>query len=47
MRYLYRFENGSLFQPVLLGLRDDVLTEACTTSQVTRIKAAALDTDDE
>ena len=47
IRYLYRFENGSLFQSVLLGLREDVLTEACTTSQVTRIKAAALDTDDE
>ena len=47
VRYLHRFEKGSLFQPVLIGLRDDVLTDACKTSQVTRIKSSALDTDGE
>ena len=33
-RYLYAFKQGSLFQPVLLGVRNDVDASACTTSQL-------------
>jgi bifunctional non-homologous end joining protein LigD len=39
VRYLYRYQNGSLFQPVLLGVRKDVALHECTLSQVRRIKA--------
>ena len=34
IRYLYAFPGGSLFQPVCLGLRDDIDPEACTVSQL-------------
>jgi len=34
IRYLYAFPGGSLFQPVCLGLRDDVGPDACTISQL-------------
>jgi len=39
VRYLYRYQNGSLFQPVLLGARSDAIWEECTLTQVRRIKA--------
>jgi bifunctional non-homologous end joining protein LigD len=38
VRYLYRYENGSLFQPVLLGMRNDIAWDECTLTQVRRIK---------
>jgi len=38
IRYLYHYEDGCLFQPVLLGERDDVIREKCTLDQITRIK---------
>jgi bifunctional non-homologous end joining protein LigD len=39
-RYLYAFrESGSIFQPVYLGVRDDITTEECTTAQL-KYKAA-------
>jgi bifunctional non-homologous end joining protein LigD len=33
-RYLYCFPNGSLFQPVLVGIRDDLDASACTLTQL-------------
>ena len=34
-RFLYAFrESGSIFQPVYLGLREDIRAEECTTSQL-------------
>lgn len=47
IRYLYKFDGGSLFQPVLLGTRDDQIREECTVSQVTRIKAKESDDDED
>ena len=38
VQYLYYFENGALFQPVLLGIRDDQNYADCTLAQVKRIK---------
>jgi len=34
VRYLYYFKGGSLFQPVLLGSRDDLDISDCTLSQL-------------
>ena len=34
VRYLYAFPGGSLFQPVFLGVRDDVTHDECTMSQL-------------
>lgn len=34
VRYLYYFPGGSLFQPVLLGERDDININECTLSQL-------------
>ena len=35
VRYLYAFpESGSLFQPVYLGVRDDITLEECSTGQL-------------
>ncbi|MEI6235788.1 MAG: WGR domain-containing protein [Planctomycetota bacterium] len=34
IRYLYAFRVGCLFQPVLLGVRDDIDSSACTTAQL-------------
>ena len=34
VKYLYAFLAGSLFQPVLLGVRDDINPEACTVAQL-------------
>lgn len=44
VRYLYAFKGGSVYQPVFLGLRDDIATAACTLSQ---IKYKEIDTDEE
>lgn len=45
--YLYMFQNGAVFQPVLKGIRDDVTPEECRLSQVTRLKAKVSDSDDD
>lgn len=34
VRYLYAYPGGSLFQPVFLGVRDDIGPEACRISQL-------------
>lgn len=34
VRYLYAYRGGSLFQPVYLGKRDDIGTDACTLAQL-------------
>ncbi len=34
VRYLYAFPNGALFQPVYLGLRDDITESECDISQL-------------
>ena len=34
IRYLYAYEGGSLYQPVYLGLRDDIEREACIIEQL-------------
>ena len=34
IRYLYCHPGGSLFQPVYLGIRDDLIAEACTVGQL-------------
>ena len=42
-RYLYAFrESGSIYQPVYLGVREDIRGEECTTSQL-KYKAEAED----
>jgi bifunctional non-homologous end joining protein LigD len=42
VRYLYAFpESGHVFQPVFLGVRDDVLPDECTVSQL-KFKADAV-----
>ena len=34
-RYLYAYkDSGSIFQPVYLGIRDDIPGEECTTAQL-------------
>ena len=49
MRYLYRYQGGSLFQPTSCGVRTDVLASNVTTDQITRIKRKGIpvDLDDE
>lgn len=37
-QHLYKYQDGTLFQPVLLGIRDDQNREDCTLAQVKRIK---------
>ena len=44
LRYLYAYPGGSLFQPVFLGLRDDITAEGCTLNQL-KLKSAESDTD--
>lgn len=34
VRYLYAYKGGSLYQPVLLGVRDDMSIEDCAVSQL-------------
>ena len=34
VKYLYYFKKGSLFQPVLLGVRDDIDPNDCTVAQL-------------
>lgn len=36
VRYLYYFENGSLYQPCYLGKRDDIPVEDCVETQLKR-----------
>ncbi len=38
VRFLYAFRGGSLFQPVYLGVRDDLTADACVLGQL-RLKA--------
>lgn len=38
VQYLYKYQDGALFQPVLLGIRDDQNRSDCTLAQVKRIK---------
>jgi bifunctional non-homologous end joining protein LigD len=38
VRFMYYFAQGSLYQPCLIRKRDDIDREACTLSQITRIK---------
>jgi bifunctional non-homologous end joining protein LigD len=46
--YLYKYEDGALFQPVMLGIRDDQNRQDCTLVQVKRIKKKTeAKTDDE
>jgi len=33
-RFLYAYRGGSIFQPVYLGLRDDIRAEECTVNQL-------------
>lgn len=40
IRYLYYFPGGSLYQPVYLGMRDDVRLDACITAQL-KLKASS------
>jgi bifunctional non-homologous end joining protein LigD len=42
VRYLYAYPNGSLFQPVLVGVRDDLDVSACVTRQL-KLKAGGGD----
>jgi len=44
VRYLYAFKGGSLYQPVYLGLRDDLTPNDCTVRQ---LKFKAGDNDEE
>jgi bifunctional non-homologous end joining protein LigD len=41
VRYLYAYRGGSLFQPVYLGLRDDVMPQECGVDQL-KYKAVAV-----
>ncbi len=34
VRYLYAFRGGSIFQPIYLGVRDDIRAEECTVNQL-------------
>jgi len=34
IRYLYSYPDGSLYQPVLLGVRDDIDLDACSVKQL-------------
>jgi bifunctional non-homologous end joining protein LigD len=34
IKYLYAFPGGSLYQPIYLGERDDIASEACTVQQL-------------
>jgi bifunctional non-homologous end joining protein LigD len=44
VRYLYAYPNGALFQPVCLGIRDDIEPEECVLSQL-KYKQSAADDD--
>ena len=33
-RYLYAYKGGSLYQPVFIGVRDDIDASACTMTQL-------------
>ena len=38
IQYLYKYEHGALFQPVLLRVRDDQNRDECTLAQVKHLK---------
>lgn len=40
VRYLYAFENGNIYQPVFLGVRDDIEPYECTIGQLKYKEAA-------
>ncbi|HPY24902.1 MAG TPA: hypothetical protein PLK19_11325 [Mycobacterium sp.] len=40
VRYLYAYQGGSLYQPVYLGLRDDIEQHECVVAQM-KYKAQA------
>ncbi|MDA0252997.1 MAG: WGR domain-containing protein [Actinobacteria bacterium] len=40
VRYLYAYQGGSLYQPVFLGMRDDIETHECVVAQL-KYKTAA------
>jgi bifunctional non-homologous end joining protein LigD len=40
VRYMHFFTNGSLYQPLLLGRRDDIAVSECILAQITRVKNA-------
>jgi bifunctional non-homologous end joining protein LigD len=46
IRYLYAYPGGSLYQPVYLGLRDDLAAAECKVSQL-KFKPDGLDTDND
>jgi bifunctional non-homologous end joining protein LigD len=47
VRFLYAFEqSGAIYQPVYLGVRDDITSEECTVNQL-KWKAAADREDDD
>lgn len=41
VRYLYAYKGGSLYQPTLLGIRDDIGRDACKLSQLKYIQENA------
>lgn len=43
VRFLYAYKGGSLFQPVFVGVRDDIVAEECTMRQ---LKYRVEDSDD-
>lgn len=45
IRYLYAYPQGSLYQPILLGIRDDINPRACTISQLKTKTPVENDTD--
>jgi len=45
VKYLYAYEGGSLYQPVYLGVREDISAKACTQRQL-KYKAGADDEED-
>lgn len=46
VRYMHLFDQGSLYQPVLQSIRDDIESSDCKLTQVTRIKAKFSELDD-
>lgn len=44
IRYLYAYPGGSLYQPVYLGVRDDITAEFCTLAQL-KFKRGDVDSD--
>ena len=34
VRYLYAYKGGSLYQPIFLGVRDDIVRDECLIGQL-------------